>query len=648
MKRLASARRARQTRSLLLPNGSTRATLARWVLVALAVGLASEALGLFEFAELRTYDIRVAQRAERAAAASPALTVVAIDDKSEDVLGPFPWPHAVYASLVARLREASCRGVLFSLVFNREEPGQRTWRTHGLPVYLIRPYLTPYSSARGRLPSVWNWHVLPSEFSSPDVVSSFSVLQSNREDGVYRSSQAVVRDGVTGRTVYSLEMRFAADILGVTPEEVAVPHDREGRVYLPRGKTDLATVSFADVLSGDIEEMRRTFGGTWAIVGASASPNVSVLQTPFGTQTALDLRAAAVNAMVVGEVVLPRTRTGVAAAFAGWAVVLSIAAVWAGTRRSPPTWAVVAAGGAAVLVHVSVSVAVFQWAGLWLPIVSPSVFLGATTLACAFAANAARLRLAQRRALRAEREAAFGVMSAQVRHELRNLLNSIRAPADMVRRNFARGDPLRMRDHPEAICAEMDTIVERVMKLSDMVENELSFLSPSSFRLEEGDLWEVARSALDLVRRDIESAGIVVRTDAPAERARVRIDADKMRVVFVNLVRNAMQAMPEGGILTVAYEATQRRFRPPSVLVRVQDTGVGMDSEQQAHLFEPFYTTKARGLGLGLLNARNIVEAHGGEIRVRSRKGEGAVFEVVLRCSDGGPRTAADAHPRGG
>jgi signal transduction histidine kinase len=106
------------------------------------------------------------------------------------------------------------------------------------------------------------------------------------------------------------------------------------------------------------------------------------------------------------------------------------------------------------------------------------------------------------------------------------------------------------------------------------------------------------------------------------------VDPAKMRVVFVNLIRNAMQAMPDGGDLHLAYATVSSP--QPRVSVQVQDNGIGIDSERVEQLFEPFHTTKARGLGLGLFNVNHIVATHSGEIRAHGAPGEGATFEVLV------------------
>jgi signal transduction histidine kinase len=603
--------------------------LVRWVLVTAVLAFCAEAFRLFDFLELRTYDIRVRHRATRRAPVADELVVVAIDAKSEDLLGPFPWPHQVYSAFRAQLDALGVRGAFFALYFNREEAVEATDANRSR-LYLIRPYTTTEMRSLWKPPRVAGWQSLPSGLTSANTVTAFSTIVSSREDGTYRYIQARVLDEATDRPIESLEARFAADVLGVDVSSLRLPLDSEGRLLLPRGSVEAPTVSFVDVLNAERDsDLATLLRDSWLVVGASDVPMVGAVQTPFGHRTALELRAVAVNALLTGDTIQPR-RLVVSASLltllaTGFAV---LGAFW--RRREMSVRRVVSVGFAALFAYGIVAEGVFVLFGTWLAMVAPFAFVGATTLAWAFAVDAARLRTAQQRALQSEREAAFGVMAAQVRHEVRNLLNSIRAPAEMLRRNFQRNDPLNLRDRPDALVDEMNVIIERTDKLSELVENELSFLKPGSLEPTEQDAWIIVESALALVSDELAKAGIEVHRDVPATRSRSNVDADKLRVVFVNLLRNAVQAMPQGGILTLVYEERVIRARGRCVVLSVSDSGVGMDAEQLERMFEPFYTTKARGLGLGLVNVRNVVDAHHGEIRVRSAKDKGTTFEVLL------------------
>jgi len=222
----------------------------------------------------------------------------------------------------------------------------------------------------------------------------------------------------------------------------------------------------------------------------------------------------------------------------------------------------------------------------------------------------------------------FGVMSARVRHELRNALNLIRAPAEMIRVNFQKQDPLKLREQPEEIVSEMDQIIGWVTKLDEMIEDEFSFFQDSNMNFERQALKPILKSAVEMVQSVIDEHQIEVRMNLPPEIPPLLLDDDKMRIVFTNLIKNACQAMPSGGTLEIVVEVSA--FQQDRVTVIVKDTGAGIPAEELYRIFEPFYTTKPRGLGLGLVNVKNIVEAHGGTVRVESEVGIGTTFFIRL------------------
>ena len=131
-----------------------------------------------------------------------------------------------------------------------------------------------------------------------------------------------------------------------------------------------------------------------------------------------------------------------------------------------------------------------------------------------------------------------------------------------------------------------------------------------------------------MVQPVIDENQIEVRLSLPPEIPPLLLDGDKMRIVFTNLIKNACQAMPSGGLLEVVVEVLT--FQQNQVTVIIRDTGAGIPADELYRIFEPFYTTKPRGLGLGLVNVKNIVEGHGGTVRVESEVGVGTTFFVRL------------------
>jgi two-component system NtrC family sensor kinase len=228
------------------------------------------------------------------------------------------------------------------------------------------------------------------------------------------------------------------------------------------------------------------------------------------------------------------------------------------------------------------------------------------------------LRETQSQLVQAERLAAVGSLAANVAHELRNPLMVMRNATYFIDRLVSDGKI----ESPEIIkryAAKIDSEIDRQTKII----NDLLFFSRNRPRkLVAVDLNAILEETLMRVQMP-ESITIVKQLDASLET--VQGDADQLQQVFVNLVTNAVQAMPDGGTLTVRTSSEQGVAQAV-----VQDTGVGMSPEHLARLFEPFFSTKQKGIGLGLAVTRSIVEAHRGRISVSSQEGQGTTFTVQL------------------
>lgn len=241
-------------------------------------------------------------------------------------------------------------------------------------------------------------------------------------------------------------------------------------------------------------------------------------------------------------------------------------------------------------------------------------------LAREFNAMAASLDRQQRELRSAERLAAVGRISAQITHEIRNPLNAIGLNAELLQEELARVTPA-----PREAAQLVAAISREVDRLEAVAEEYLVFA-----RLPRGapaplDLDELAASLLDFVAPELAAARIEVVRDLSGALPIVEGDEAQLRAVLLNLVRNSREAMPGGGQLAV-------RTGPAhgGVELTVSDTGGGMPPEVLARIFEPFYTTKERGTGLGLAYARRVVAEHGGTIRCESERDRGTSFTVWL------------------
>jgi signal transduction histidine kinase len=179
-----------------------------------------------------------------------------------------------------------------------------------------------------------------------------------------------------------------------------------------------------------------------------------------------------------------------------------------------------------------------------------------------------------------------------------------------------------------------------VGRLNAIVDRFLSLARPSRLTLAEEPLAPVLEKLSSLLSTQASAQKIRVVTDLRLEGTRVRMDRQQLTTAFMNLLLNAIQAMPDGGTLTVRGKVTpdpgsqisHSAFRIPhsEIVIQVEDTGSGIAPEHLDRLFEPYFTTKEGGTGLGLALAHKIIQEHGGRLGVESRVGLGAVFTVTL------------------
>jgi PAS domain S-box-containing protein len=222
--------------------------------------------------------------------------------------------------------------------------------------------------------------------------------------------------------------------------------------------------------------------------------------------------------------------------------------------------------------------------------------------------------------------AALGEMSATVAHEIRNPLGAMGVWAGLLDRDFERDDPRRK---------TLKRIIDGLARLNRIVSNLLVYSRPFEARMRRANLQDILEETVDFIQIEIERLGqsVEVRKAWQQEPIEVMADPEKMQQVIMNLCMNAIQAMPQGGVLTVSADPA-----PPEssgfVSFGVADTGVGIEAERIDRIFDPFHTTKENGTGLGLAIVRKFVEYQSGHIRVDSTPGKGTLMQVFLPRKD--------------
>ena len=237
-------------------------------------------------------------------------------------------------------------------------------------------------------------------------------------------------------------------------------------------------------------------------------------------------------------------------------------------------------------------------------------------LAAAFNQMTRDLKASRDQLLQAERLATAGKMSASFAHEIRNPLSSMRMLAQMLLQQ----PEMSGEKHQQSV----RYILEEIERIDTIVKGLMDFARPASLDLKPQWIPPILQTVLSLMEANLAHHNIHLVLDVLSEIPEIQFDSDKLKQAFMNVVLNAMEAMPQGGVLRVS-----TFMENDSVCIKVKDTGIGIAEADLEHLFEPFFTRKTRGTGLGLANVKRILEEHGGTVEINSIPDEGT--EVLFR-----------------
>lgn len=223
------------------------------------------------------------------------------------------------------------------------------------------------------------------------------------------------------------------------------------------------------------------------------------------------------------------------------------------------------------------------------------------------------LRAAHQELVRRERLAVLGTLAGALGHELRNPLSAMATSVYVLRQITSDN-----RDTDQ----HLTILTHQIANANRIITNLLDFARTREPVWEEVDLREVVREAIE---SSVIPSSVALAVSLGEEPSQTMADATQIRQVLLNLIANAVQAMPDGGRLEVAI-----RRRGEGIEITVADTGCGMTEEQKTRLFQPLFTTKPKGIGLGLAVSKKLIEAHGGEITCESELGKGTRFSIWL------------------
>jgi two-component system sensor histidine kinase HydH len=218
---------------------------------------------------------------------------------------------------------------------------------------------------------------------------------------------------------------------------------------------------------------------------------------------------------------------------------------------------------------------------------------------------------------RSQRLASVGSLAAGIAHEIRNPLSSIKGFATFFKERY--------RDNPEDQ-KTADIMVQEVERLNRVIGQLLEFARPMEMERQWTSIQDVIRHTLKMIEGQAKAKNVAAHMDLPGHLGEIFIDRDKITQVLLNLYLNGIEAMEEGGALTVTVLPHEGRM----VRIDVSDTGKGIDEKDIARIFDPYFTTRSSGTGIGLAIVHKIIESHDGELRVTSEPGKGTTVSIFL------------------
>lgn len=218
---------------------------------------------------------------------------------------------------------------------------------------------------------------------------------------------------------------------------------------------------------------------------------------------------------------------------------------------------------------------------------------------------------------RKEKLAAIGGLAAGVAHEIRNPLSSIKGIATYYKSKFEDGSE----DKEMA-----GVMIEEVDRLNRVISELLEFAGPTKLNKKLADINELLKHSVRLVEQEATAKKIGIQLDLASYSVKADVDPDRLTQCFLNLFLNALQAMESGGLFSISSSTGEAG----KAVIVIRDTGSGISAEDLNKIFDPYFTTKPKGTGLGLAIVQKIIEAHEGQIRVRSSIGQGTVFSIAL------------------
>jgi len=222
---------------------------------------------------------------------------------------------------------------------------------------------------------------------------------------------------------------------------------------------------------------------------------------------------------------------------------------------------------------------------------------------------------------RTERLSSLGHLAAGVAHEIRNPLNAIGMGLQRIKREFLPTDESKKEEY----LSFTELIFKEIRRVNEIIEQFLTLSRPSQPNLKSSSLQDLLRHLVTLLQEEASSEGIRIQGEMNSDLPFIKMDSEKLTQALMNIMKNGMQAMEKGGVLRIETQAFKDR-----VEVSISDSGSGIPADQMEKVFDYYYTTKEKGVGLGLPIAHRIIEAHGGRLHMDSQVGAGTKVTITL------------------
>lgn len=237
-------------------------------------------------------------------------------------------------------------------------------------------------------------------------------------------------------------------------------------------------------------------------------------------------------------------------------------------------------------------------------------------------------RRVEGRMAQSEKLGALSVLAAGLAHEIGNPLNSLHIHAQLIEKEFK-----KLKTGKKKLAELIGVVSEEIKRIDDIARGFLQAIRPLKPKFEEEDINAVIEKTLKFMMPELEKEGIAVRRNYYDSLPMTLIDKSQLKQAFLNIIKNSMQAMPKGGLVSVSTES-----HGDMIKAIFEDNGVGIAPENISKIFDPYFTTRKDGMGLGLMMTYRIIKEHGGEIEVKSQPGKGTGFTIILPVRTGTPK----------